>query len=98
MLIIFSQSIKFLDLFRNSILLLLFSSLDISLILNVSTFRSKSVVRNSIICTDTTELEGIEREFATLCCGRFLPSDGKGYSYTNALQLLSLRTSHDRRH
>jgi hypothetical protein len=65
---------------------------------NVSTFRSKSIVRNSVICTDATELEGFEWEFVALCCSRFLHSGGKVYSYTNALQLLSLRTLHDRRH
>jgi hypothetical protein len=44
------------------------------------------------------KLERIQSKFAALCYNRFLSQDSNGYSYANALQVLNLRTLHDRRH
>jgi hypothetical protein len=43
-------------------------------------------------------LERIQLKFVTLCYNRFLSRDINGYNYANALQVLNLRTLHDRIH
>jgi hypothetical protein len=57
-----------------------------------------SVVWNSITCTDAKILERIHRKFVAPCYNRFLSADSNGYSYANVLQVLNLRTLHERRH
>jgi hypothetical protein len=88
--------------FRYSKSLLLILLLLLLLILYFSPVRPKleyaSVVWNSITSTDAKNLERIRRKFVALCYNRFLSPDTNGYSYTNALQVLNLRTLHDRRH
>jgi hypothetical protein len=56
------------------------------------------MVPTSMTATDAKELERIRRKFVALCCNRFLSADSNGYSYGNALQVLNLRTLHERRH
>jgi hypothetical protein len=79
-----------------------FSTLDSSWTLYSSLVRSKlqytSVVWNSITSTDAKKLERIQSKFVALCYNRFLSRDSNGYIYSNALQVLNLRTLRDRRH
>jgi hypothetical protein len=97
---IFSQAIKFLDLIRN--MTFPFSTLHSSLTLYFSLVRPKSeyssVVWNSINSTDAKKLERIQRKLVALCYNRFLSADSNGYRYANALQVLNVRTLHDRRY
>jgi hypothetical protein len=87
-----------------SLVILLFSflTLDSLLILCFSLVRPKlqyaSVVWNSIAPTDAKKLERIQRKVLALCYNRFLSPDSNGYSYANDLQVLNLRTLHERKH
>jgi hypothetical protein len=72
------------------------------LTLHFPIFRPKleyaSVVWNSVTSTVATKLERIQTKFVALGYNRFLSADSNDYSYANVLQVLNLRTLHDRRH
>jgi hypothetical protein len=77
-----------------------FSSLDCLYVIYFTLVRSRleyaSVLWNSITSTDANKLERIQQKFAFVCFCRFLPHIP--YSYTLALEKLSLHSLRKRRH
>jgi hypothetical protein len=95
---VFSDYIKLLGLIRS--VTYIFSSLECLHILYFALVRPKleyaSVVWNSIISTDANKLERIQQKFASVCFYRFSPH--VPYTYTVALEKLSLHSLRKRRH
>jgi hypothetical protein len=93
---VFSCCIKLLGLVRS--ITFTFSSLDCMHRLYITLVRSKleygSVVWNSITSTEANKLERIQLKFASVCFYRFFPH--VPYSYTFALEKLSLHSLHTR--
>jgi hypothetical protein len=95
---IFSECMKLLGLIRS--IIFRFSSLDSLYVLYHTLVRSKleyaSVAWNSITSTDSAKLKRIQIKFASVCFCRFFRH--VTYSYTSALQKLSLHPLSMRRH